>query len=218
MAFLGGGPDRPVSAALAVDVLATARRAVAAHLARGASIDEWLASETWIPGYGKMPACWPSWEFPSTSTRRHMKHTGICLLIYAHFHLEIHKSASRPSTMTSWVSFAAGLRRIAGRRRPNLSRSRAGRPRHRQTFHPWKRPPRCVPTRTSQDGARPSAGKSARLAKSAPARNEQPRFIDGDVAALSDQDRRPATDIRVMRSSSAVLRQLQRPIAPCSLR
>jgi hypothetical protein len=150
----------------------------------------WAVDQAWIPRYGKMPPCWPSWEFLSTSTRRHMKDTGICLLIYAHFHLEIHKSASRPSTMTSWVSFAAGLRRIAGRRRPNLSRSRAGRPRHRQTFHPWKRPPRCVPTRTSQDGARPSAGKSARLAKSAPARNEQPRFIDGDVAALSDQDRR----------------------------
>jgi hypothetical protein len=50
MAFLGGGPDRPLSAALAVDALASARRAVAAHLAHGASIDEWLASETWIPG------------------------------------------------------------------------------------------------------------------------------------------------------------------------
>jgi site-specific recombinase XerD len=50
MAFLDAGPDPPLSAALAVDALASAGRAVAAHLARGASIGEWLASETWIPG------------------------------------------------------------------------------------------------------------------------------------------------------------------------
>ena len=50
MAFLGARPDRPFSATLAVDAMASARQAVAAHLARGASIDEWLASETRIPG------------------------------------------------------------------------------------------------------------------------------------------------------------------------
>jgi len=48
--FLGAGPDQPLCAALAVDALASARRAVAAQLARGASIGEWLASEIWIPG------------------------------------------------------------------------------------------------------------------------------------------------------------------------
>jgi hypothetical protein len=44
---------------------------------------------------------------------------------------------------------------------------------------------------------RPSASKSAGLARSAPARNEKPRFADEDVATLSDQDRWPATDVRV---------------------
>ena len=198
MAFLGGGPDRPLSAALAVDALASARRAVAAHLARGASIDEWASQRDLdTGGCGRTPPCWPSWEFPGTSTRRHVKHTWTCLLLNAHLRLEIHKSATRPSTMTPWVSFAAGLRRIAGRRRPNFSRSRAGRPRHRRRLRRAKRPSRHVPTRTSQDGARPSASKSGWLARNAPARNEKPPFIEGDVAALSDQDRWPATDVRV---------------------
>ena len=36
---------RRLSTAVAVNALASARRAVAAHLARGAAIDGWLASE-----------------------------------------------------------------------------------------------------------------------------------------------------------------------------
>jgi hypothetical protein len=138
-----------------------------------------------------------------------MKHTLTSLPIYAHFCSGIHKSARRPSTMTQWVSFAAGLRRIAGRRRPNFSRSRAARPRHSRRLHPGKRPPRRVPTRTSQDGARPSASKSAGLARTAPARNEKAGCIHEDVAALSNQDRGPGLIPLVSHWGAALVRRPQ---------
>jgi hypothetical protein len=48
MAFVGAGAGPTIFCRLAVYALASARRAVAAHVARRASIDEWLASETWI--------------------------------------------------------------------------------------------------------------------------------------------------------------------------
>src|SRR5580693_5137880 len=94
-----------------------------------------------------------------------------------HLRQDIRKFLSCPSTMTPWVSFTAGLRRIARRRRPNLLRSRARRPRHRRRLRRGKRPARHAPTPTGQDGARPSASKSARLARSAPARNEKPASL-----------------------------------------
>ena len=104
--------------------------------------------------------------------------------------------------MTPWVSFTAGLRRIARRRRPNFLRRRARRPRHRRRLRRGKRPARHAPTRIGQDGVRPSASKSAGLARSAPARNEKPRFVDEDVATLSDQDRWPAPEVRGGASAS----------------
>jgi hypothetical protein len=96
--------------------------------------------------------------------------------------------------MTPWVSLTAGLRRIARRRRPSFLMRRARRPRHRRRLRRGKRLARHAPTRIGQDGARPSASKSARLARSAPAGNEKPRFVDEDVATLNDQDRWPAVD------------------------
>jgi hypothetical protein len=50
IAFLGAGLHQPLSAALAVGALASARRAIAAHLASGTSIGEWLAGEIRVPG------------------------------------------------------------------------------------------------------------------------------------------------------------------------
>jgi hypothetical protein len=49
IAFLGAGLHQPISTALAVDALGGARRAVAVSTARGASIGEWLASQTRVP-------------------------------------------------------------------------------------------------------------------------------------------------------------------------
>jgi hypothetical protein len=50
IAFLGAGLGQPLSTALAVDALASARRTVATHLASGASAGEWLASEIRVRG------------------------------------------------------------------------------------------------------------------------------------------------------------------------
>lgn len=50
IAFLGAGLYQPPSRALAVDALASVRRAVAAHLTRGKPISEWLASEIRLRG------------------------------------------------------------------------------------------------------------------------------------------------------------------------
>jgi hypothetical protein len=44
-----------------------------------------------------------------------MKHTWTCLLIYAHFHLEIHKSASRPPTMTAMGLFRRRAKKDRGK-------------------------------------------------------------------------------------------------------
>jgi hypothetical protein len=85
MAFLGAGPDRPLSAALAVDALASARPTVAAHLTRGASIDEWLASETWIPGVREDAAMLAVMEIPVLQQPTTYEHTWACLVTYTHF-------------------------------------------------------------------------------------------------------------------------------------
>jgi hypothetical protein len=60
IAFLGVG----LSTAVAVDALASARRSVAAHLARGASIGEWLASGIRVRGMRENAAVLAVMEIP----------------------------------------------------------------------------------------------------------------------------------------------------------
>jgi hypothetical protein len=50
IAFLGAGMPSPPSAALLVEALAAARRAVAAQQARGLAVDQWLAGEVRLRG------------------------------------------------------------------------------------------------------------------------------------------------------------------------
>jgi hypothetical protein len=64
IAFLGAGLHQPLSAALAVDALARARRTVAAHLARGASLSEWLDSQIRVPGIRENAAVLAVIEIP----------------------------------------------------------------------------------------------------------------------------------------------------------
>jgi hypothetical protein len=64
IAFLGAGLHHPLCTAVAVNALASARRAVAAHLARGAVIDEWLASEIEVAGVRENAAVLAVIEMP----------------------------------------------------------------------------------------------------------------------------------------------------------
>jgi hypothetical protein len=64
VAFLGAGLAQPLSTAVAVDALASARRSVAAHLARGAPIGEWLASEIRVRGIRENAAVLAVMEIP----------------------------------------------------------------------------------------------------------------------------------------------------------
>jgi hypothetical protein len=64
VAFLGAGLGQPLSTAIAVEALASARRTVAAHLARGASIGEWLASEIRVRGMRENAAVLAVMEIP----------------------------------------------------------------------------------------------------------------------------------------------------------
>jgi hypothetical protein len=65
IAFLGAGLHQPPSPALAVEALASARRAVAAHLARGTSISEWLASQIRVHGIKENAAVLAVIEIPA---------------------------------------------------------------------------------------------------------------------------------------------------------
>ena len=64
LAFLGAGLDAVPSRASAVTALADARRAVAAYLARGEAIDEWLAGEVRSRGVRKNAAVLAVLEIP----------------------------------------------------------------------------------------------------------------------------------------------------------
>jgi hypothetical protein len=64
IAFLGAGLSQPLSTSVAVDALASARRTVAAHLARGAPIGEWLTSEIRARGIRENAAVLAVMEIP----------------------------------------------------------------------------------------------------------------------------------------------------------
>ena len=64
LAFLGAGLDSVPSTASAVTALAAARRAVAAHLARGEAVDEWLADEIRLRGIRENAAILAVREIP----------------------------------------------------------------------------------------------------------------------------------------------------------
>lgn len=64
LAFLGAGSPAVPSRASAVTALADARRAVAAHLARGEAIDEWLAGEARFRGIRENAAVLAVLEMP----------------------------------------------------------------------------------------------------------------------------------------------------------
>jgi hypothetical protein len=63
-AFLGVGMASPPSEALLVAALAGARRAVAAHQARGLAVDEWLAGEVRLRGIRENAAVLAVLEMP----------------------------------------------------------------------------------------------------------------------------------------------------------
>jgi hypothetical protein len=64
IAFLAAGPYRQLPASVAVNALASDRRAVAAQVARGASIGGRLASEVRIPGVMESAAVLAVMEIP----------------------------------------------------------------------------------------------------------------------------------------------------------
>jgi hypothetical protein len=65
MAFLRAGLYQPPSRALAVAVLARARRMAALHQVRGDSVSEWLASEARAGGIGDNAAALAVMELPA---------------------------------------------------------------------------------------------------------------------------------------------------------
>jgi hypothetical protein len=64
IAFIGAGTPSQPSTVLLVAALAAARRAIAAHRARGFAIDQWLAGEVRLRGIRENAAVWAVLEMP----------------------------------------------------------------------------------------------------------------------------------------------------------